>query len=118
MPSERVHDRRAGPRFEIVGRLPGTFETVGVLGVKNIAEGGALVEAPWPLPAGSKHSARLEMASGTFNVDVKVCHVTAAPHGVAANRYSIGLQLLSLDGHIRTLIEQLRVRQSSDGKDG
>jgi hypothetical protein len=118
MPRERVHDRRAGTRFEIVGRLPGTVETVGVLRVRNIAEGGALVEAPWPLPANSQHSARLGLSSGTFNVQVEVCHVTAAPHASAADRYSIGFHFLELDGRIRTLIEELPGRRSSDAIDG
>jgi hypothetical protein len=118
MPRERIHDRRAGTRFEIVGRLPGTVEAVGVLRVKNITEDGALVEAPWPLSATSQHSARLDSSAGSFNVQLKVCHVTAAPHGPAADRYSIGFQFLTLDGQLRTIIRQLPRRQNPDVKDG
>lgn len=67
-------DRRAHPRFEIVGGLWGTFEMVVALTVINISHGGVLLGSPVPLERDSVH--RLTMRRGELRtaVDVRVCH--------------------------------------------
>lgn len=67
-------DRRAHPRFEIVGGLWGTFEMVVALTVINISHGGVLLGSPVPLERDSVH--RLTMRRGELQtaVDVRVCH--------------------------------------------
>lgn len=67
-------DRRAFPRFEIVGGLWGTFEMVVALTVINISPGGVLVAAPVQLERNSVH--RLMMRRGDLQtaVEIRVCH--------------------------------------------
>jgi PilZ domain-containing protein len=56
---KRIGDRRARPRFEIVGILTGTLETWQHLRLLNLAAGGALVEAATPLLLGSRVNGRV-----------------------------------------------------------
>ena len=56
---KRIGDRRARPRFEIVGILTGTLETWQHLRLLNLAAGGALVEASTPLLLGSRVNGRV-----------------------------------------------------------
>ena len=48
-----MSDRRVRPRFEIVGQLWGTMETVVAMTLCNVGYGGALVESDVPLPSNS-----------------------------------------------------------------
>lgn len=87
-------DRRASPRFEIVGGLWGTLEMVVALTVLNISQGGVLVSCPVQLDRDSVH--RLTMRRGDLQtaVDVKVRHTheTADDNGKG---YVMGCEFMS-----------------------
>ena len=51
----KLGDRRGRPRYDIVGDLWGTLETVLRLPLRNVGPGGALIESHVPLPAESIH---------------------------------------------------------------
>jgi hypothetical protein len=72
---ERAGDRRERPRFEVIGRLPGTMISGQVLRVLNIGQGGALVEARMALPVGSLHRVKLECVHAQNEVSVIVRRV-------------------------------------------
>ena len=46
----KMADRRVRPRFDIVGDLWGTLETVLRLPVRNVSRGGAMIHSHVPLP--------------------------------------------------------------------
>ncbi len=105
-----VGDRRAHPRYEIVGGLWGTFEMVVALTVINISEGGVQIKCPVQLDRDSVH--RLTMRRGDLQtaVDVKVCHAQKA-EGESDPNYVMGCEFLSrtsameallMDGHVES----------------
>ena len=51
----KMGDRRIRPRFDIVGDLWGTLETVLRLPLRNVSRGGALIHSHVPLPSQSVH---------------------------------------------------------------
>ena len=51
----KIGDRRIRPRFDIVGDLWGTLETVLQLPLRNVSRGGALIHSHVPLPSQSVH---------------------------------------------------------------
>ena len=51
----KIGDRRIRPRFDIVGDLWGTLETVLQLPLRNVGRGGALIHSHVPLPSHSVH---------------------------------------------------------------
>ena len=91
---DRLGDRRSDLRFEIIGQLWGSLETVERLPLRNLGRGGALVESRLPLNDQSVHGVRLLFGDSPNDVTVKVCHVTpvATPLG---DRYLIGLEFMN-----------------------
>lgn len=96
-------DRRAHPRFEIVGGLWGTFEMVVALTVINISQGGVLVTCPVQLERDSVH--RLTMRRGDLQtaVEVKVCHAQVT-EGESGPSYVMGCEFLSRTSAMETLL--------------
>ena len=93
---DRLGDRRSDLRFEIIGQLWGSLETVERLPLRNLGRGGALVESPLPLGAQSVHGVRLLFGGQPNDVKVKVRHVTPVSTS-AGDRYLIGLEFMELD---------------------
>jgi len=89
----RVTDRRGRPRFEVVGDLTGTLETVRPLELRNIGSGGALVESDRAWPVGSVHPVVVTNGSKVGRAQVCVRHVSQPDDG--ARRYLIGIEFLS-----------------------
>ena len=91
---ERLGDRRGDLRFEIIGQLWGTLETVEPLPLRNVGRGGALVESRLPLSSDSVHGVRLAYDARTATIQARVCHVTPIVSPSGAERYLIGLEFL------------------------
>ena len=89
--TDRLGDRRGDLRFEIIGQLWGSLETMQQLPLRNLGRGGALVESRLPLNPESVHGVRLTFADEPNDVQVKVRHVTAR-----GDRYLIGLEFVDL----------------------
>jgi c-di-GMP-binding flagellar brake protein YcgR len=106
----RAGDRRNALRFEVVGTLAGSITTAAAVPLRNIGRGGALIEAPWPLPQDSIHRVRLESESQSSACEARVRHVR---HGGDAPRtYLIGLEFLHVDP---TMLEEIDRFIASDG---
>jgi PilZ domain len=90
---ERLGDRRTDLRFEIIGQLWGALEAIDYLPLKNLARGGALVEAQTPVGAESFRALRFGFNGTTQEVAVRVRHVTTqkTPEG---DRYLVGLEFV------------------------
>lgn len=93
----RLGDRRTRPRFEIVGELWGTLETVLRLPLRNAGIGGALFESQVPLAPESIH--RLTWACDDRETDVQVCvrHVRPIASSDGERGYLIGIEFMSLN---------------------
>jgi hypothetical protein len=89
---KRIGDRRFRGRFEIVGTLPGTLETWQRSGIRNLGPGGALIESPVALPAGSRISGRLSLRGQIRDVRGEVRHVSPGESTQDGVRYLIGIQ--------------------------
>ena len=62
----KIGDRRIRPRFDIVGDLWGTLETVLQLPLRNVSRGGALIHSHVPLPSHSVHRIAFNADGQTF----------------------------------------------------
>ena len=101
----RLGDRRLRPRFEIVGELWGTFETVLRLTLRNVGIGGALFEAQVPLAAESIHRLSWSSDERETAVQVRVCHVRAIESARGEKSYLIGIEFLALNPSIAGQIQ-------------
>lgn len=102
----KIGDRRIRPRFDIVGELWGTLETVLRLPMKNVSRGGALIHSPVPLSADSVHSLALHAEGQAHSVQVRVSHVDTHVSREGHRSYLIGVQFLSAHPALVQLIEQ------------
>jgi hypothetical protein len=88
---KHIGDRRGRARFEIVGTLTGTLETWRRLEIRNLAEGGALLDTPIPFAPGSRISGRLSFRGRVREVRGEVRHITTLVARDDA-RYLVGVQ--------------------------
>ena len=94
-PRTKLGDRRARPRFEVVGPLWGSLETVEPLPLRNVGQGGALLETRFSLPVDTVHRLRLAAEGETSDRQARVRHVSTS-HASSDRRYLIGLEFLPL----------------------
>lgn len=104
-PDERVTDRRAELRFEILGDLWATLVTHRSLPILNMGLGGMLVESPVPLRVGSLQRLRLFIRDDESEVTASVRHVTPAP--ARPDSYLVGLAFADVSDAARDRIRGL-----------
>ena len=92
----KLGDRRNRPRYDIVGDLWGTLETVLRLPLKNVGPGGALIESHVPLPAESVHRLKFMFDGQDAATQVRVRHVKPMLGGDGRKTYLIGVVFLSM----------------------
>ena len=102
----RLGDRRYRPRFEIVGELFGTLETVLQLPLRNVSSGGALFESHVALAPDSIHRLAWKCEDRDTAVQVRVRHVKANASADGEQTYLVGIEFLSLNPVIVAQIEQ------------
>jgi hypothetical protein len=101
----RLGDRRARPRFEIVGELFGSLETVLRLPLRNVGIGGALFESHVPLAPESIHRLAWKCSDRETAVQVRVRHVKAIESADGERTYLIGIEFMSLNAMIAGQIQ-------------
>nr|AHN98014.1 hypothetical protein [uncultured bacterium lac193] len=99
-------DRRIRPRFDIVGDLWGSLETVLPLTLKNVSRGGALIHSHVPLPSQSVHRLAFHARGHDLSVPVRVSHVDAVASADGERAYLIGVEFLAAQPALLELIEQ------------
>lgn len=92
----KLGDRRIRPRYDIVGDMWGTLETVLRLPLKNVSPGGALIESHMPLPAESVHRLVFVCDGQETAAQVRVLHVKPTLSLDGERTYLIGVEFLSL----------------------
>jgi len=91
----KLGDRRVRPRFDIVGDLWGTLESVLRLPVRNVGRGGALIHSHVPLSSGSVHRLTLESAGVPLTTQVRVQRVEPRNSRDGERTYLIGVEFVS-----------------------
>ena len=89
---KRIGDRRGRERFEIVGSLTGTLETLRRLNVRNLGAGGVLMDTPVPFTPGSRITGRLTFRGQGMDVHGRVRHVATLRERAEGLHYLVGLE--------------------------
>jgi hypothetical protein len=92
----KLGDRRNRPRYDIVGDLWGTLETVVRLPLKNLGPGGALIESHVPLLPQSVHRLTFDCDGQDATTQVRVRHVSRADGADGERTFLIGVEFLSV----------------------
>ena len=101
----RLVDRRAQPRFEIVGDLWGTVETVLRLPLREVGLNGALIQSHIPLAVDSIHRIACDGEGGETSAQIRVRHVRKAIGADGEESYWIGVEFLARSP---AMVEQIR----------
>jgi hypothetical protein len=111
----KIGDRRIRPRFDIVGDLWGTLETVLQLPLRNVSRGGALIHSHVPLPSQSVHRLAFKADGRDVSVPVRVSHVDAQTSADGERTYLIGVEFLSAQPALLELINQWTITGRAEG---
>jgi len=90
---DRLGDRRTDLRFEIIGQLWGSLETVELHPLLNLARGGALIETRARLNPEAVRSVRFGFNGTSHDIQVKVRHVKSEPVP-DGERFLVGLEFI------------------------
>ena len=110
----KLGDRRIRPRFDIVGDLFGTLETVLRLPVRNVGRQGALIHSHVPLPIESVHRLTFQSDGQDVSADVRVRHVETELSLDGERTYLIGVEFVMVPPVLGQQIE--RWLDSSEGQ--
>jgi hypothetical protein len=102
----RLADRRGRPRFELVGELWGTMETVISMPLLNVSRGGALIESAMPLGSDSEHDVAISCDGAAVPARIRVRHTRAERDGEGRFRYFIGVEFVSMDASLGPQIDR------------
>ena len=111
----KIGDRRIRPRFDIVGDLWGTLETVLRLPLKNVSRGGALIQSHVALPPQSVHRIALHADGQELSVPVRVSHVEQQTSADGERTYLIGVEFISAQPALAQLVDRLLVSGIGEG---
>jgi hypothetical protein len=112
----RLGDRRGRPRFDIVGDLLGSLETVLRLPLKNISRGGALIHSHVPLPSDSVHTLSLSADGEAFTTLIRVKRVEEVTTGDGERTFLLGVEFVAESPALLGMIEKLGTVSASDGE--
>ena len=102
----RIGERRGRPRFEIVGGdLWGTIDAQTTLTIRNLGQGGALVDSWVPLAAGSVHWVNAVIDGAMHPMQIRVRHCTGASTRTEP-AFLIGLEFLQITGPTQRFIDR------------
>ncbi len=102
----KLGDRRTRPRFDIVGDLWGTLETVLRLPLKNVGRGGALIHSHVPLPLESVHRLTFLSEGQDVSTQVRVRHVDTNVSADGERTYLVGVEFISATPALQAQIER------------
>lgn len=92
----RIGDRRAKPRFEIVGDLWASVDVTTSMIVHNVGRSGALLECAQALALDSTHWVTAVTNGQPHLVQIRVRHSTPVVNVANEPRYLIGVEFLRL----------------------
>lgn len=98
-------DRRAAPRLELVGGLPGEISVMAPTAVRDLGPSGVKLDSAFPLFVHSLHDLRLHLDDSVVVVKARVVYCQIADIGKDAVVYRAGLEFVDLPDHARAAIE-------------
>jgi hypothetical protein len=101
-----VADRRTRARFDIVGDLWGTLETVLRLPLRNVSRGGALIHSHVPLPPHSVHRLAFYSDGQDLSVPVRVSRVDMQESADGERTYLIGVEFMAAQPALLELVDR------------
>jgi hypothetical protein len=107
-------DRRATPRFRIVGRLGGRIDMVERMRVQDVSRVGLAVRTGVALTLGSTHDARLVLGGVILDVAVRVAR--ARPVGnleTGPPQFQLGLEFIGLSPAVGEEIDRFLAQSQS-----
>jgi len=107
-------DRRIRPRFDIVGDLWGTLETVLRLPLRNVSRGGALIHSHVPLPLHSVHRLAFWAEGRELTVPVRVSRVDAQVSADGERTYLIGVEFVAAEPQLLAFVERMLATGASE----
>jgi len=107
-------DRRVAARFEIVGELWGSVQTLEIMHLCNLAPEGALVESAVALPVGSIQPIRLVRGAETTELRAAVRHLSPIPLPGEGRLHRVGLEFLNVTEQAAASIGSLIEEQGQD----
>src|SRR6476619_3503447 len=103
----KIGDRRIRPRFDIVGDLWGSLETVLRLPLRNVSRGGALIHSHAPLPSQSVHRLAFWADGQELTVPVRVSRVDEQVSADGERTYLIGVGCLAAEPRLLAFVERM-----------
>ena len=110
----KLGDRRNRPRFDIVGDLWGTLETVLRLPLRNVGRRGALIHSHVPLPVESVHRLTFQSDGQDVSTDVRVRHVELQTSADGERTYLIGVEFMAAHPLLVQQIERWLARSNGE----
>jgi hypothetical protein len=111
----RMGNRRAHPRFEVVGSMLGSLLSTERLRVLNVGTSGALVESALPLAANAEYRMQLVLEEGLVgDATVKIRRVHEIRTDAGPARYQIGLEFLAISPEAEEAIAGIVVASQAD----
>jgi hypothetical protein len=107
-------DRRAQPRYDVVGALWGVLELREEAQIRNVSATGALLESSFPAALDAAQTLRLLVDGHGVAVEARVRHVRAEADGRMEPCYAIGVEFVAPPTPVLQAIEQLTGRSASD----
>lgn len=104
MKSERIGDRRAEVRFQVVGTMPASLQATDSLRVVNLGVAGALVEGPVPLTENAEYRMQLVLPGHVAEVLARVRRIAVVRPSPGVVAYRIGLEFLGVSADGREFI--------------
>lgn len=111
----RMGNRRAHPRFEVVGSMLGSLLSTERLRVLNVGTSGALVESALPLAPNAEYRMQLVLEEGLVgDATVKIRRVQEVRPEGGPPRYQIGLEFLAISPEAEEAIAGIVVASRAD----
>jgi hypothetical protein len=110
----KIGDRRVRQRFDIVGDLWGTLETVLRLPLRNVSRGGALIQSHVSLPSRSVHRLAIQADGQQLSVPVRVSHVAPQMSADGERSYLIGVEFVSAQPALLDWIDRWLVAEHGE----
>jgi len=115
--NRQMGDRRAQVRYDISGQLWGALTVHAPIVLKNIAPGGALLEARLSTGLKSLRTGQIVLREHGPELNVVVRHVTPATTVPGEDRYLVGVEFVNLSPAARADVERC-VRECQDRQAG
>ena len=104
-----MSDRRAQPRYDVIGALWGVLELREEARLRNVSATGVLLDSPVPMALDSEQTIRLAVDGQGVAVGARVRHVHPQAGDSLEPRYVIGLEFIDPPLSVLQSIEQLSV---------